>query len=123
MGKEFGRAIRADRVLLDQIGGRWMLLILGALCDAAEAARFNEIKRSVPGISQKTLTQCLRQLERSGLVTRKVLNLSPVRVEYSFTKLGCTIEAPVVALYEWTTRHSAAVRAAQGRYDARSDTK
>ena len=48
MGKDYERAIRLDRVLLDQIGGHWMLLVLGALCDHEGAARFNVIKRSVP---------------------------------------------------------------------------
>ena len=118
MGKDYERAIRLDRVLLDQIGGHWMLLVLGTLCDHEGAARFNVIKRSVPGISQKTLTQCLRQLERSGLIVRTVLNTAPIGVQYSFTKLGDTLEAPVAALYKWTREHSAAVRAAQARYDA-----
>jgi DNA-binding HxlR family transcriptional regulator len=118
MGKDYERAIRLDRVLLDQIGGRWMLLVLGSLCDHEGAARFNMIKRSVPGISQKTLTLCLRQLERSGLIARTVLNTAPIGVEYSFTKLGDTLEAPVAALYKWTREHSAAVREAQVRYDA-----
>jgi DNA-binding HxlR family transcriptional regulator len=62
----------------------------------------------VPGISQKILTQCLQQLERSGLVVRRVLTESPVGVEYSLTKLGETLEAPVAALYEWTSKHFAA---------------
>jgi DNA-binding HxlR family transcriptional regulator len=58
-----------------------MLLVLGALCDHDGAARFNMIKQSVPGISQKTLTQWLRQLERSGLIARTVLNTAPIGVE------------------------------------------
>jgi DNA-binding HxlR family transcriptional regulator len=85
-------------------------------------ARFNVLKRSVPGISQKMLTQCLRQLERSGLVVRRVLTESPVGVEYSLTKLGETLEAPVAALYEWTGKHSAAVRDAQKSFDAKNVT-
>jgi len=117
VGEKFGREIRADRVLLDQIGGRWMPLILGALCDQNGSARFNELKRAASGISQKTLTQCLRQLERSGLVKRTVISRPSLRIEYSFTKLGYTLEAPVIALYEWTAKHSAAVRVAQERYD------
>ena len=111
-------SVRLDRVLLDQITGRWHLLILSALCDHAGKARFNALKRAVPGISQKTLTQCLRRLERSGLVARRVLTDSPLGVEYSFTPLGDTLEAPIMAVYNWTRRYSAAVRAAQAAYDA-----
>jgi DNA-binding HxlR family transcriptional regulator len=120
MSKTVAMSLRLDRVLLDQIAGQWTLLVLGALCDNEGRARFNAIKRAVPGISQKTLTQCLRQLERNGLVQRRVLTQSPLGVEYSFTKLGDTLETPVTALYEWTATYSAAVRAAQARYDART---
>lgn len=119
MSKAFDVSIRLDRVLLDQIAGRWTLLVLGALCDSDGRARFNAIKRAVPGISQKTLTQCLRQLERNGLVERRVLTESPLGVEYSFTKLGYTLEDPVEALYEWTRKHSSVVRTAQARYDGK----
>jgi DNA-binding HxlR family transcriptional regulator len=108
-----------DRALLDQISGQWNLLLLSALCDYEGKARFNMLKRGVPGISQKMLTQCLRQLERSGLVARRVLTESPVGVEYSFTKLGETLEAPITALYQWTSKHSADVRNAQKAFDAK----
>jgi DNA-binding HxlR family transcriptional regulator len=123
MSKSVAMSLRLDRVLLDQIAGQWTLLVLGALCDNEGRARFNAIKRAVPGISQKTLTQCLRQLERNGLVARRVLTQSPLGVEYSFTKLGDTLEIPVAALYEWTATYSAAVRAAQTRYDAKTPKK
>jgi DNA-binding HxlR family transcriptional regulator len=118
MGKAIEMSVRLDRVLLDQIAGRWHLLILCALCDHRRKARFNALKRSVPGISQKTLTQCLRQLERSGLVARRVLTDSPLGVEYSFTPIGDTLETPIRALYNWTRQYSAAVRSAQEAYDA-----
>ena len=118
MGKANQMSVRLDRVLLDQIAGRWQLLILDALCAHGRKARFNVLRRAVPGISQKTLTQCLRQLERSGLVARRVLTDSPLGVEYSFTSLGDTLEAPVRALYDWTRQYSAAVRTAQKAYDA-----
>jgi DNA-binding HxlR family transcriptional regulator len=123
MSKTVAMSLRLDRVLLDQIAGQWTLLVLGALCDNEGRARFNAIKRAVPGISQKTLTQCLRQLERNGLVARRVLTESPLGVEYSFTKLGDTLETPVAALYEWTGRYSSAVKAAQTRYDTKIATK
>src|ERR1700732_3558088 len=118
MGKAIERSVRLDRVLLDQIAGRWQLLILDALCDHGRKARFNVLKRAIPGISQKTLTQCLRQLQRSGLVARRVLTDSPLGVEYSFTPLGETLETPIMAFYNWTRRYSAAVRTAQEAYDA-----
>ena len=118
MGKANELSVHLDRVLLDQIAGRWQLLILGALCDHGHKARFNALKRAVPGISQKTLTQCLRQLERSGLVARRVLTDSPLGVEYSLTPLGDTLEAPVRALNDWSRQYSAAVRTAQEAYDA-----
>jgi Fe2+ or Zn2+ uptake regulation protein len=70
MGEANEMSVRLDRVLLDQIAGRWQLLILDALCDHGRKARFNALKRAIAGISQKTLTRCLRQLERSGLVAR-----------------------------------------------------
>ena len=85
-----------------------MTRALNALCDHEGRARFNVLKRSVPGISQKMLTQCLRQLERSGLVVRRVLTESPVGVEYSHIKLGETLKAPVAALYEWRSKYFAA---------------
>jgi DNA-binding HxlR family transcriptional regulator len=118
MPKTVEMSVRLARVLLDQIAGRWHLLILSALCDHGGKARFNALKRAVPGISQKTLTQCLRQLERSGLVARRVLTDSPLGVEYSFTPPGDTLEAPILALYNWTRQYSAAVRGAQEAYDA-----
>jgi DNA-binding HxlR family transcriptional regulator len=118
MGRAIEMSVRLDRVLVDQIAGRWHLLILCALCDHQGKARFNALKRFVPGISQKTLTQCLRQLERSGLVARRVLTDSPLGVEYSFTPLGDTLETPVTALFNWTRQYSAAVRRAQEAYDA-----
>ena len=122
MGKSVGMSIRMDRVLLDQIAGQWDLLILSALCDHEGRARFNALKRSVPGISQKMLTQCLRQLERSGLVGRLVLTESPVGVEYSLTKLGETLEGPIAAFYQWTSKHAAAVLDAQKSFDAKKVT-
>src|ERR1700720_41684 len=118
MGKAIEMSVRLDRVLLDPTAGRWQLLILDALCHHGRKARFNVLKRAVPGISQKPLTQCLRQLERSGLVTRRVLTDPPLGVEYSFTPLGDTLEAPIMALYSWTRQYSAAVRTAQEAYDA-----
>jgi hypothetical protein len=64
----------------------------------------------------------LRQLERSGLVGRLVLTESPVGVEYSLTKLGETLEGPIAAFYQWTSKHAAAVLDAQKSFDAKKVT-
>ena len=79
--------------------------------------RFNEIKRSVGSISQKTLTQCLRRLDRNGILERRVIAAKPLGVEYSVTALGHSLEKPVGAMYEWAKQHEAHVREAQVSYD------
>jgi DNA-binding HxlR family transcriptional regulator len=118
MSKTVDPQLRADRTLLDLLADKWTILILGVLCDNDKRSRFNAIRRQIPGISQKVLTQCLRRLERSGLLERRVIAAAPLGVEYRFTPLGETLEAPVTALFSWTASHATAVRAVQGSHDA-----
>jgi DNA-binding HxlR family transcriptional regulator len=106
-----------SRLLLDQLADKWTILVLVALCDGPK--RFNAIKRRVEGVSQKALTQCLRRLERNGLVERTVLPSGPLGVEYAVTPLGRTLEGPFEALRVWTTAHLPAVLEAQARFDSR----
>ncbi|WP_407315397.1 winged helix-turn-helix transcriptional regulator [Pseudomonas sp. nanlin1] len=106
-----------NRLLLDQIADKWSILILSQICQ--EPLRFNLLKRSIPGISQKALTQALRRLERNGILERVVMATSPVAVEYRVTPLGKTLSGPFSALFDWTERHASAVEAAQSAYDAR----
>lgn len=108
-----------DRLLLDQIADRWSILVLGAVCAAGGALRFNALKREVPSITQKTLTQCLRRLERNGILERRLIDSAPPGVEYSVTPLGRTLDKPFAALNAWTAQHAAAVRVAQQRFDRR----
>lgn len=110
MSKTVDQQLRHDRTLLDLLGDKWTILVLGVLCDNDKRSRFNAIKRQIPGISHKALTQCLRRLERSGLVERRVIAAAPIGVEYRFTPLGDTLEAPVTALFSWTASHATAVR-------------
>jgi DNA-binding HxlR family transcriptional regulator len=113
-----GSPYRADcptRHILDRIGDRWTVLIVGALWDGS--ARFSELRRRVEGISQKMLTQTLRGLERDGLVHRTVHPEVPVRVEYALTEAGRTLREPLRALQEWSIAHLGAVSAAQEAYD------
>lgn len=114
------KRVRDDRVLLDLLADKWTIHVLGSLCDHDYRRRFNAIRRDVPGISQKSLAQCLRRLEKSGLVTRRVLTTGRLGVEYAFSELGMTLERPVAALFEWTTDHADAVRAAQAVFEATS---
>lgn len=113
--------LRGERILLDLLGDKWTMLVFGALCDHGHRRRFNAIRRDIPGISQKSLTQCLRRLERNGLVERIVTNDAPPGVEYRFTALGETLDAPVGALLGWTADHAQAVREAQVAYDRRGN--
>ncbi|MFD5826622.1 winged helix-turn-helix transcriptional regulator [Lentzea sp. NPDC060358] len=115
---ESGSPYRADcptRHILDRIGDRWTVLIVGALWDGN--ARFSELRRRIEGISQKMLTQTLRGLERDGLVHRVVHPEVPVRVEYSLTEAGRTLREPLRALQEWAIVHLSDVSASQEAYD------
>jgi DNA-binding HxlR family transcriptional regulator len=91
------------RELLDRIGDRWTVLVIGTLQDGPR--RFSEIARHVDGISQKMLTQTLRALERDGLVTRTQYPEIPPRVEYALTDLGRSLREVVVHLERWATAH------------------
>lgn len=103
------------RRILDRVGDRWTVLIIGALGDGD--ARFSELRRRIEGISQKMLTQTLRGLERDGLVTRTVYPEVPARVEYALTNAGRTLLEPLTALQEWAIEHLGDVSASQDAYD------
>ena len=105
------------RPVLDQIGDKWSVMILGVIC--TQPARFNAIKRRLGRITHKALTQALRRLERNGLVTRRVIATSPVAVEYSITPLGLTLQQPFAALYAWAVSHGSEVARAQTVFDRR----
>jgi DNA-binding HxlR family transcriptional regulator len=85
------------------IGGRWKVLILQRLFDGTK--RFNELHRSLSGISHKTLTQQLRELESVGIIGRKVYPQIPPKVEYSLTPLGKTLKPVLNAMHNWADRH------------------
>ncbi len=105
------------RLLLEQVADKWSVLLLAALCDGP--LRFNEIRRTLEGITQKSLTQSLRRLERNGIVDRRVIDTSPVAVEYSITPLGHSLKTPFRALYSWTVDNLQDVERARARFDQR----
>ncbi len=105
--------------LLEQVADKWTILILAALCRNGGKCRFNAIRREVSGLSQKTLTHCLRKLERNGIIERRILDTAPIGVEYAMTPLGHTLKAPFEALYGWVDLHLQEVETARTRFDAR----
>ncbi|WP_091471013.1 winged helix-turn-helix transcriptional regulator [Paenarthrobacter nitroguajacolicus] len=105
-----------SRRLLDRIGDRWTVLVVGALSNGP--LRFSAIRRTVEGVSQKMLTQTLRGLERDGLVVRTVYPEAPPHVEYELTTAGRTLQEPLKALERWSIEHFGQVAASWERYDA-----
>lgn len=105
------------RLVLDRLADKWALLVLDRL--RAEPVRFNGLRRDIKGISQKVLSQTLKNLERDGLVTRTAFATVPVTVEYALTPLGLTLTETVAALAHWAERNMDAVIEAQATYDQR----
>ena len=91
--------------------GKWKPSILHYLAD--ESCRFNELKRRIPGISQRMLTLQLRELEKDGLVVRKHYPEIPPRVEYHVSPLGRTLEPIYLAIKDWGETHEKAIEKAR----------
>jgi DNA-binding HxlR family transcriptional regulator len=87
------------RGVLDKISDKWSMLLVMTL--ASGPKRFNQLRREVPDISQKMLTQTLRALQRDGMVARQVFDTKPPSVEYRLTPLGQSIIVPFGHLIEW----------------------
>lgn len=85
------------------IGGRWKVLILRELMTGPK--RFGQLHRALQGITQKMLTQQLREMERNGIVTRTVYPQVPPRVEYALTDLGKSLRTVLTAMHQWGVRH------------------
>lgn len=84
------------------IGGRWKVLILRELFQGIK--RFGQLHRALQGITQKMLTQQLREMEEDGLIHREVYLQVPPKVEYSLTPLGESLKPIIAAMHEWGTR-------------------
>ena len=107
------------RDILNLIGAKWPALIIGRL--ETDNHRFGELKRAIPGISQRSLTQALRRLERDGLVDRRVhTDKRPPQVDYSLTELGQSSTDPLKAIRRWSEQHLHDVAAARNRFDERT---
>ena len=104
------------RDVLDRLGDRWTLLVLMELQEGTW--RFSKLKARIEDISQRMLAQTLRQLEKDGLVDRKVYPTIPPKVEYSLTDLGRSLLTPIGQLIDWASANHQAVRNARARYVA-----
>lgn len=92
------------------------MLIIGTLADGP--TRYSELADAIPGISQRMLTLTLKQLQRSGLVSRTAYPELPPRVEYALTGLGTSLLSTVLALAAWSADHQAEIRRHQQAFDA-----
>lgn len=113
---------KVDELVNETIGrvaDKWTLLVLEAL-EEAGARRFSDLGRAVPGISQKMLTQTLRQMEREGLVKRTIFPEVPPRVEYELTGLGHELGEAFCGVWTWAEKNIARIEEARAAYDARS---
>ena len=94
---------------MELVAHKWTIHILFALHEARGPARFRQLQRTVAPITQKELTKRLRDLERSGLVHRRVYAEVPPRVEYRLTELGLTLMPALTGLHVWAERYGAVV--------------
>ncbi|MCG7507007.1 winged helix-turn-helix transcriptional regulator [Mesorhizobium retamae] len=104
------------RDALELIASKWAMLILPAL--SAGPMRNSALLRKIGGISQKMLTQTLKDLERNGLVIRHDMQTVPPHVEYRLSALGNSLSEALIALDRWAERHSGDLDAARERFDA-----
>jgi len=107
----------ATREILNRVGDKWSVLVVVLLGEGTQ--RFSALKRAIVGISQRMLTATLRGLERDGLVKRTVYATNPPQVDYTLTKLGRTLLAPVRVLAVWAQGHRAEVQRARDAFDRR----
>jgi DNA-binding HxlR family transcriptional regulator len=105
--------------VIAQVADKWTMLLIEVLNDHGEQ-RFTQIARRVPGISQKMLTQTLRQMERNGLVCRTVHPVVPPRVEYRLTDLGQALGEAFCGVWCWAQDSVDAVEASRAGFDARA---
>ena len=106
------------RAALDRLAGKWTVLIVDLLGDGV--CRFRELHHRIGGISQKMLTQTLRELEADGYVTRTAFAVVPPRVDYALTPLGRSLHDLLSQVRDWAEAHINEVETARGRYAARS---
>jgi len=108
------------RELIGRVADKWTMIALEVLAEHG-VLRFGQLARHMGGISQKMLTQTLRQMERDGMVTRTVHPVVPPRVEYRLTELGASLGAAFCGVWIWAEEHLGEVEAARAAFDTRAE--
>jgi DNA-binding HxlR family transcriptional regulator len=112
---------RLNTLVMDLIGrvaDKWTMSVLEALAEAG-TLRFTRLAEAVPGVSQKMLTQTLRQMERDGLLVRTVHPVVPPHVEYRLTDLGLSLGEAFCGVWCWAEENQDRIEAARAAFDAR----
>jgi len=109
----------ATREMVTMLADKWSLWTMAVLAEAEGPLRFSRVMDKVEGVSQKSLTKTLRQLERNGLVTREIFAEVPPRVEYSITQMGLDMLEHVEPLWTWVAKSVKKFQQAQAEFDAR----
>ena len=107
------------RDMMVRFGDKWSLRVMDELYEHG-AMRFSRLRERLDGISQKMLTQTLRQLERDGVVVRRVYAEVPPRVDYELTAIGTELSEALCGVWEWAIQHEQRVAAARAAYDAQA---
>ena len=102
------------RNVLDQLGDKWSVLIITAL--AERPYRFGELKREIGDISQRMLTQTLRDLQADGMIERTVYPTTPPSVEYKLSPMGHSFLVPLSAMVDWAFAHFPAIKVARAEF-------
>jgi DNA-binding HxlR family transcriptional regulator len=108
------------RTVLEAFANKWTVLVMVNLDRRQGAVRFNELRRTLDGVTQKMLTQTLRMLEREGLVSRTVYPTVPPRVEYALTKLGLDAGRLLGSIGKWSEENIDEILASREAFDTRA---
>ena len=112
------------RELLTRLGDKWSVLLILTVAQMPERrGRFSELKKRIPGISQRMLTATLRNLERDGILKREMFAEVPPRVEYQLTDLGASILSPMKEIVVWIEGNWSTIRSSREEFDNRLNSK
>ncbi|MDT1064084.1 helix-turn-helix domain-containing protein [Paracoccus sp. CPCC 101403] len=108
--------------LIGRVADKWTMIVLEVLAEHGEL-RFTQVARRIPGISQKMLTQTLRQMERDGMIIRTVHAVVPPRVDYRLTDLGESLGAAFCGVWIWAEQNLGRIQSARDDFDQRQASR